>query len=257
MNTEKVIAQAKSWLGCNEADGSYRQIIDAYNAIGNGIPMDYSWPWCACFVSAVYFKALGETRFAEISCDRQINILKQLGVYSLSGKPDVGDLVYYDWNSDGMTDHVGIVAEINGNAWTIIEGNKSDAVSYRTISPSYAFIRGFGFVTRLFERDETEKPKAEPASTTVGQQMADKVSGTVTLTIHRPVLDMDADKYSDDVKLMQTLLIFHKYSCGRCGADGYFGNDTYLALYKMQKEHAKVTGRCDRDSWIYLESTKQ
>ena len=87
--------------------------------------------------------------------------------------------------------------------------------------------------------------------------MADKVSGTVTLTIHRPILDMDADKYSDDVKLMQTLLIFHKYSCGRCGADGYFGNDTYLALYKMQKDHAKVTGRCDRDSWIYLEGTKQ
>jgi hypothetical protein len=87
--------------------------------------------------------------------------------------------------------------------------------------------------------------------------MADKVSGTVTLTIHRTILDMDADKHSDDVKLMQTLLIFHKYSCGRCGADGYFVNDTYLALYKMQKDHAKVTGRCDRDSWIYLEGTKQ
>lgn len=30
---DKVIAQAKSWLGYNEADGSYRQIIDAYNEI--------------------------------------------------------------------------------------------------------------------------------------------------------------------------------------------------------------------------------
>ena len=105
-------------------------------------------------------------------------------------------------------------------------------------------------------RYEGKSVSDPPQSNTVGQQMADKVSGTVTLTIHRPILNMDADKYSDDVKLMQTLLIFHKYSCGRCGADGYFGNDTYLALYKMQKEHAKVTGRCDRDSWIYLESTK-
>lgn len=105
--------------------------------------------------------------------------------------------------------------------------------------------------------ESSNKPTESAPSSTVGQQMADKVSGTVTLTIHRPVLDMDADKYSADVKLMQTLLIFHKYSCGRCGADGYFGNDTYLALYKMQKDHAKVTGRCDRDSWIYLEGTKQ
>ena len=26
-----VIAQAKAWLGCNEADGSHKQIIDEYN----------------------------------------------------------------------------------------------------------------------------------------------------------------------------------------------------------------------------------
>ena len=250
---DKVISQAKSWLGYNEADGSYRQIIDAYNAIGNGIPMDYSWPWCCCFVSAVYFKALGEKRFAEISCDRQINILKQLGVYSLTGKPEVGDLIYYDWNSDGATDHVGIVAEISGNVWTIIEGNKSDAVSYRTISPSYAYIRGFGFVTKLFERDEEEKPKAEPASSTVGQQMADKLSQTVSLTVHRQILEQDPNKYSDEVKRMQTLLIMKGYSVGRDGADGYFGSNTYLGLYKMQRDHAKITGICDKDSWIYLE----
>lgn len=111
------------------------------------------------------------------------------------------------------------------------------------------------WVMRYYGKEPT--PADETITGTVGQQMADKVSGTVTLTIHRPVLDMDADKYSDDVKLMQTLLIFHKYSCGRCGADGYFGNDTYLALYKMQKDHAKVTGRCDRDSWIYLEGVRQ
>ena len=251
---DKVIAQAKSWLGINEYENRFVEIVNVYNEIpGARGPALVSYPWCAIFVSAVFWKAIKESRFAEMACDAMIQKFQNLGLYSVSGRPDVGDVIFYDWDSNGTSDHVGIITEVTANGYTVIEGNKSDAVGYRTISASYPFIKGFGFATRL-KGEETVQPTP---SETVGQQMADKVSGTVTLTVHRPILDMDADKYSDDVKLMQTLLIFHKYSCGRCGADGYFGNDTYLALYKMQKDHAKVTGRCDRDSWIYLEGTKQ
>ena len=254
MNTEKVIEQAKSWLGITEYDGRFSEIIRTYNEIPNARgPALASYPWCAIYVSAVYWKAVGESRFAEMACDAMIAKFQNLGLYSASGRPDVGDVIFYDWDNNGTSDHVGIITEVTANGYTVIEGNKSDAVGCRRIAYSYPYIKGIGFATRLDE----EKPTESAPSSTVGQQMADKVSGTVTLTIHRPVLDMDADKYSDDVKLMQTLLIFHKYSCGRCGADGYFGNDTYLALYKMQKDHAKVTGRCDRDSWIYLEGVRQ
>lgn len=101
--------------------------------------------------------------------------------------------------------------------------------------------------------ESSNKPKAEPASSTVGQQMADKISKTVSLTIHRPILEQDPNKYSDEVKRMQTLLIMKGYSVGRDGADGYFGANTYLGLYKMQRDHAKITGICDKDSWVYLE----
>jgi hypothetical protein len=254
MNTDKVIEQAKSWLGITEYDGRFVEIVDTYNEIpGARGPALVSYPWCAIFVSAVYWKAIKESRYAEMACDAMIQKLQTLGVYSAAGTPKAGDIIFYDWDRNGTSDHVGIITEVTANGYKVIEGNKSDAVGYRDISASYPFIKGFGFVTRLDEEKATQPTPSE----TVGQQMADKVSGTVTLTVHRPVLDMDADKYSADVKLMQTLLIFHKYSCGRCGADGYFGNDTYLALYKMQKDHAKVTGRCDRDSWIYLEGTKQ
>ena len=154
--------------------------------------------------------------------------------------------------------HTAIVCSVNPvkvvNARGDIDGVAGDSTGTEIrIQPYWSY--PWDWVLRYEPKESEHESVTE--SNTVGQQMADKVSGTVTLTIHRPVLDMDADKYSDDVKLMQTLLIFHKYSCGRCGADGYFGNDTYLALYKMQKDHAKVTGRCDRDSWIYLEGTKQ
>ena len=67
------------------------------------------------------------------------------------------------------------------------------------------------------------------------------------------ILEQDPNKYSDEVKRMQTLLIMKGYSVGRDGADGYFGSNTYLGLYKMQRDHAKITGICDKDSWIYLE----
>ena len=254
MNTDKVIEQARSWLGINEYENRFVEIINVYNEIpGARGPALVSYPWCAIFVSAVFWKAIGESRFAEMACDAMINKFQNLGLYSASGQGDVGDVLFYDWDGNGTSDHVGIILEVSDNGYTVIEGNKSDAVGCRRIAYSYPYIKGVGFATRLDE----EKPIEPAPSSTVGQQMADKVSGTVTLTIHRPILNMDADKYSDDVKLMQTLLIFHKYSCGRCGADGYFGNDTYLALYKMQKDHAKVTGRCDRDSWIYLEGVRQ
>lgn len=41
-----------SWVGKNEADGSYKTIIEIYNSYKGTFPrgtkMDYSWPWCAC-----------------------------------------------------------------------------------------------------------------------------------------------------------------------------------------------------------------
>lgn len=62
-----------SWVGKNEADGSYKTIIDIYNgykgAFPRGTKMDYSWPWCACTWSAAAIK-LGYTPIMpiEISC---------------------------------------------------------------------------------------------------------------------------------------------------------------------------------------------
>lgn len=256
MNTEKVLEQARSWLGINENDGRFIEIIDAYNEIpGARKPALVSYPWCAIFVSAVFWKAIGESRFAEMACDAMIQKFQQLGLYSVSGRPDVGDVIFYDWDGNGTSDHVGIITEVTDSGYTVIEGNKSDAVGYRYISSGYPtknYIKGFGFATRLTE-SEDEKPKAEPASSTVGQQMADKISKTVSLTIHRPILEQDPNKYSDEVKRMQTLLIMKGYSVGRDGADGYFGSNTYLGLYKMQRDHAKITGICDKDSWVYLE----
>lgn len=49
-----------------------------------------------------------------------------------------------------------------------------------------------------------------------------------------------------DVKEMQSMLISVGYSCGSCGADGEFGNDTEKAVKKFQKDKGlTVTGKYD------------
>ena len=53
---QNVVAQAKSWLGKKESDGSYQEILDTYNTYKphpRGHKMTRKDPWCAAFVSAV------------------------------------------------------------------------------------------------------------------------------------------------------------------------------------------------------------
>ena len=55
------------------------------------------------------------------------------------------------------------------------------------------------------------------------------------------------------VKELQEKLISIGYSCGRYGADGEFGNDTYNAVIKFQKDHAlEVDGVVGPMTWKAL-----
>ena len=55
----------------------------------------------------------------------------------------------YDWqdsgvgDNQGLADHVGMVERVNGNQLTIIEGNRNDSVSRRTIQVNSMYIRGY------------------------------------------------------------------------------------------------------------------
>lgn len=234
MDTEKVIAQARSWLGINEAEGRFSEIIRAYNEIpGARGPALASYPWCAIYVSAVYWKAVGESRFAEMACDAMIAKFKNLGLYSVSGQANVGDVIFYDWDRNGTSDHVGIITEVTNNSYKVIEGNKSDAVEYRTISASYPFIKGYGFATRLDDKavdSATESSTVgQQMSSTVGQQMADKIIAQRWW----PTLKLYSK--GEWVKVLQTLLNA-KNSAG-LKVDGEFGVFTYSAVNKYQTAH--------------------
>lgn len=234
---DKVIAQAKSWLGITEYDGRFSEIIRAYNEIpGARGPALASYPWCAIYVSAVYWKAIGESRFAEMACDAMIAKFQNLGLYSASGQGDVGDVLFYDWDGNGTSDHVGIILEVADNGYTVIEGNKSDAVGYRTISASYPYIKGFGLATRLDEPSE-EKPTESAPSSTVGQQMSSTVGQQMAdhIIANRRWPTLKLYSKGEWVTVLQAML--NAENKAGLEVDGEFGVFTYSAVNKFQTAH--------------------
>ena len=153
------VNDAKSFAGAKQGDSKHKKIIDTYNQqrpLPSGYAVKYTDAWCATFVSAIALRC-GLTAIIppECSCGRQIALLQQIGAWQerVDYTPDAGDLIYYDWDDGtsyattdnrGAPEHVGIVCAVKGKDITVIEGNKSKAVGYRSLKVNGRYIRGYG-----------------------------------------------------------------------------------------------------------------
>lgn len=169
---QEVINVAESWVGKNEADGSYKEIIDIYNSFTGTFPrgtkMLYEWAWCAATWSALAIK-LGYTAIMpiEISCYYLIEAAKKMGCWVEDDGyiPSPGDGILYDWDDSGSgdnvgnPDHVGVVEYVSGGYITVIEGNYNNAVKRRTISINGKYIRGF--ITPKYDDNEVQVPSQD------------------------------------------------------------------------------------------------
>ena len=150
-----VVSIMKGWLGWSEANGKFKRIIDTYNnhkPLAQGYKVKYTDEWCATAVSAAFIKAgLTDIGFTECSCNRMIALYKAKGRWEEKDSyvPKMGDIIMYDWQDNGVgdnvgsADHVGLVVAVNGTKLTIIEGNKNEAVAYRSINVNGKYIRGY------------------------------------------------------------------------------------------------------------------
>lgn len=175
---KQIVDTMKSWLGYNEADGSHRKIINTYNSFRpfpRGYRLKDTDEWCAGTVSAAAIKnKYTDIMPVECSCYYMIEAYKKLGRWMEDDNytPKPGDVIFYDWEDSGKGDnkgnpnHVGIVASVVGNVITVIEGNKKEAVSYRSIAIGGKYIRGYGlpdYASKATKTTEQAKTPVEPA----------------------------------------------------------------------------------------------
>lgn len=251
----KVVAQAQSWIGKKESDGSHKSIIDLYNnhkPLARGYKVKYTDSWCATFVSAVAIK-LGFTDIipTECGCGEQIKLWQNMGCWieDDSHVPNPGEIIYYDWDDSGKgdntgwSDHVGIVEKVTNGVITVIEGNYSNSVKRREIKVNGKYIRGYGVPKYDAEHVENivkEEPKTEVNTNTQG-----------VCKVEVKVLKRGAK--GTDVRALQTLLNGYGYSCGSSGIDGSFGPATEAAVKKYQKAKGlTVDGSVGPKTWAKL-----
>lgn len=137
--------------------GGNQAIVEiALSQIGNvgGQPY-WSWygfnshvQWCACFVSwcadqCGYIDSGIIPKHA--ACQDGANWFQAHGQWkSREYVPSPGDIIYFDWNSDGHTEHVGIVEKVeNGTVYTV-EGNASNTCARRHYAVGSGDIYGYG-----------------------------------------------------------------------------------------------------------------
>ena len=138
------------------AGGNQAIVEVALTQLGNQGGQPYwSWygfnsrvEWCACFVSwcadqCGYIESGLVPKFA--GCVDGANWFKSNGKWQdRTYEPKVGDIIFFDWEGDGTTDHVGIVEKCeNGTVYTV-EGNSGDACKQRQYTVGSSNIYGYG-----------------------------------------------------------------------------------------------------------------
>lgn len=260
-----VVERARSWLGANEGDGSHRKIIDLYNSYAphpRGYAVQYSDAWCATFVSAVMISlGLDDIAPAECSCPVMIALYRGMGRYTDNKAyvPMPGDIIFYDWEADGTSDHVGIV-ESAGDKITVIEGNCNNAVARRTLTIGSGSICGYGLpdYARLGEYADAWIVTPPETGGANHSQSAQEAAETPQTNAERHGLSFPVLRNGSTgagVYALQGLLLLRGYRLPRYGCDGEFGSETLAALKEFQTDFAPETefsGVCDEKTWRAL-----
>ncbi len=140
--------------GIGTGDGEI--VAVALSQIGNvgGEPY-WSWygfgsrvEWCACFVSwcadqCGYIDAGVIPKFA--GCVNGVQWFKDRGLWqNNSYEPRPGDIIFFDWEGDGETDHVGIVEKCENGVVYTVEGNSGDSCRQKQYTVGSSLIYGYG-----------------------------------------------------------------------------------------------------------------
>lgn len=228
----------RGWIGMSRNSQTHRPIIDLYNSyrpLARGYKVTYWDDYCDATVSAVFIKlnAVDEIGGTECGVQEHIQIFKNFGIWKGRTKPSAGWIITYDWDHDGVGDHIGFVESINGDTLTCIEGNTSGGIVGRRII-AWNNDSVLGFASPKYEQKKKEDTY---------------------------MFEFAKIKYGDsgkDVKLLQAALRGRGYIDRKTKesikVDGKWGDETQRAFEYFQEKngYTKIAKYCDKGRWKKL-----
>ena len=145
----------------------------------------YGYPygdWCAMFISfCLYYAKIPYNSFPyDCATTSWVRNLREREMYldAEDYAPTMGDLVFFDWEGDGLADHVGIVYAVdkNSNYLQTIEGNHTSAVQTFDYSLDNCRIMGYGLLPE--NPDNREEVPASDVMLTEEKQLASELRYT-------------------------------------------------------------------------------
>ncbi len=250
---EDVIAIAKTQLGYvessknyiveskKEADGTIEETAKGYTRYGAWYGDAYG-DWCAMFASFCLDYAGVEGMPLEAYCPTWIEKLsaEDVNLYHTTGAyiPEAGNLVFFDWDADGESDHVGIVTAVNSNTEDgvmeieTIEGNSNNRVAAQTYPMTDETIMGFAALP--YQLSEEEQIEVDRVIAMIDEMPSvDEIEEQ--LLAYEEAEDMDAyEAYYKSV-----------------GTQGQRAYQAYTALSEKLQAHVTNIDRLMESSWLW------
>lgn len=126
-----IVNLARTQIGTKESPMGSNNV--KYNTSYYGRAVSGSaYPWCCAFIWWIFKEAGMSSLFyggqKTAYCPTAVNWFKNKGQW-VTKDYRAGDIVFFDYNGDGLADHVGIVESVeSSNRLITIEGNYSDSV---------------------------------------------------------------------------------------------------------------------------------
>lgn len=129
---DKILSIARSFIGLKESPANSNNIVFNTHYYGREVNGS-AYAWCAVFVWDVFRLAGASDLYygggKTASCTTLMNYYKNAGQIVPAKDAQPGDIVFYNFNSDSKSEHVGIVESRTSNGVVAIEGNTSESGS--------------------------------------------------------------------------------------------------------------------------------
>ncbi|MFE4355102.1 peptidoglycan-binding protein [Kitasatospora sp. NPDC056800] len=236
MSLDSMLAECRKWISQGYKEGRNND-----TTFGRWYGLNNE-PWCDMWISYCA-SASGNAdvigRFAY--CPSHVNWFKQRGQWS--EYPRVGAIVFYDWDGDGVADHVGIVESFTDTTITALEGNTSSGNAgsqsngdgcYRRVRPrKVRQVLGYGYPAYSGNSTPAPKPPTPPAGVPAWPGRY--------LKLTRPYMT------GEDVRTFQARL---KARTWQIDADGAFGPASDSITRQFQARHGlEVDGVVGPNTW--------